>query len=254
MSDDARFPQTRWTLVESAGEETQSARPALEQLLQRYLPALRAHLLYRRQVKADAADDLLHSFIARRVLEMHLIGKADRTRGKFRTFLLTALDRFVSNELRSQRTIRRGGGNVRSLENEALIEPADRGERPSDAFDVQWARGIIGEAVSRMKAACQQHDRPELWRLFELRVLGPALEARPAPSYASLVRQFGFETPAQASNAMVTAKRIFARALRDVVGEYTDDREQTDAEIMDLYDVLSRSRGFPADSQDACKP
>jgi RNA polymerase sigma-70 factor (ECF subfamily) len=226
--------------VQIAGDpETQSSKPALDELLRRYLPALRVHLLYRRKVRPDAADDLLHSFIEKRVLESQLIGKADRTRGKFRTFLLTALDRFVSNEYRASQAKFRGGGQVRSLDNEPLLEPGG-GEDPGDPFDVEWARGVIREAISRMKSACQQLDRQQLWTLFDLRILSPALNGTPAPPYESLIEQFGFETPAQACNALVTAKRMFARALREVVGEYTDEREQIDGEIMDLYEILAR--------------
>jgi RNA polymerase sigma-70 factor (ECF subfamily) len=248
MTDDRQFPQTRWTLVQVAGDpQTMSSRPALEELLTRYLPALRAHLVYRRRIKPDVADDLLHGFIEKRVLEKHLLGKADRTRGKFRTFLLTSLDRFVSNEQRKQRAKIRGGGQVRSLDDEPLLQPSGE-QSPADTFDVEWARQIIREAVARMKVACEQSDRHQLWTLFDLRILSPALDGKPVPSYQSLVEQFGFETPSQACNALVTAKRMFARALREVVGEYTEQREQVDGEITDLYEILARCGAGSMDS------
>src|SRR4051794_36682601 len=96
----ARFPTTRWSLVARAGESGDAAeaarREALGVILGRYLPALRAHLLARR-VPAGWVDDLLQGFIADKVIEYNLLGYADRGRGKFRTFLLTALDRFAAN-------------------------------------------------------------------------------------------------------------------------------------------------------------
>lgn len=243
MGEEGRFPQTRWSLVEAAGDEPdQGARPALTQLLLRYLPALRAHLIQHKHLGADLADELLQSFVARRVLETQLIARADRNRGKFRTFLLTALDHFVSNELRSQRAQRRGGLHLRSLESEFITEPCDHSLGPSRAFDVEWARTVVAEAVQRMRLQCQTSGRIELWELFNGRVLAPTIDHQPAMAYELLVERFGFATPSQASNAVVTAKRMFARLLREVVSEYLDDPQQADAEVRELRSILAGGR------------
>jgi DNA-directed RNA polymerase specialized sigma24 family protein len=66
-------------------------------VLRAYLPALRAHLVIRRRVHPDRADDLLQGFCSDQVLEKDLVPRAERDRGKFRTFLLTALDRYAIN-------------------------------------------------------------------------------------------------------------------------------------------------------------
>ncbi|HWA50642.1 MAG TPA: hypothetical protein VG742_20405, partial [Dongiaceae bacterium] len=94
------FLPTRWSLVERAGHPSQpGGRVALNEILVLYHPPLLAHLIRRRGLPPDRAEDLLQAFIAKRILEKKLLKKADRNRGKFRTFLLTSLDRFVSNEL-----------------------------------------------------------------------------------------------------------------------------------------------------------
>src|SRR4051812_23478431 len=90
------FPQTQWTLLGRAGEATSDGqRQALGTILQRYMPALRTHLLLERRLAPERADDLLQSFVSRKVLEQKLIRQADRQRGRFRTFLLRTLNNFV---------------------------------------------------------------------------------------------------------------------------------------------------------------
>jgi DNA-directed RNA polymerase specialized sigma24 family protein len=243
MAEKCEFPQTEWSLVETAGEEAAgNGRPVLAELLKRYSAALRAHLGSHFRITDQRIDDLLQGFIASRVLETHLIAKADRFRGKFRTFLLTSLDNYVSSELRAERAQCRGGNGTRSLESENEPEPSDRGYSPNGVFDVAWARGVIAEAIERLHAQCEASGRLELWELLDKRVLGPALTGAAPVSYAQLVERFGFATPSQACNALVTAKRMFARILREIAAEYTDDPAEVDAEIRDLRAILANAR------------
>ena len=90
---EASFPSTDWSEVEEAGGGSgPAAREALGELLVRYLPALRAHLVRRLRFTPDEAEDLLQGFIADKVVERGLVARADRRRGRFRTFLLAALE------------------------------------------------------------------------------------------------------------------------------------------------------------------
>src|SRR4051794_35571153 len=94
------FPSTHWTWVERAGSGEEAVRrPAMDAFLRRYLPALRAHVVARARVTAEEADDLLQGFVCSRLLERNLLGRVAREGGRFRTFLLTTLDRYVIDEL-----------------------------------------------------------------------------------------------------------------------------------------------------------
>jgi RNA polymerase sigma-70 factor (ECF subfamily) len=236
-----RFPTTHWSLVARAGdEELEARRQALSELVVAYLPALRTHLVYRKGLAAEQADDVLQEFVAQKVLEKNLIAHADRALGKFRTFLLTALDRFLYNWLRHQHLGRRVGGGQRVTIDEVEQECLGREETPSEAFDVSWARQIIQGSLARMRTECEASGRRELWSLFECRVVRPTLEGQPSPSYQELVERFGFSSPSQGSNMLVTAKRMYARALRSVVGEYARDEQDVDDELADLQTILAR--------------
>lgn len=237
-----RFPTTSWSLVALAGTEAdQAAREALGQLLTRYLPALRAHLVCSKRLAPDKADDVVQDFVAKKILERDLIARADRDLGKFRTFLLTALDRFLLNQIRDAGAKKRAAGEG----SEALGERAELlsvGSGPSDAFDVEWARGVLAEAVQRMRDHCETSDRMEVWGVFQLRVLAPILQGTEPADYLELVERFGLRSPSQASNVLITGKRMYERVLRSVVAEYARDERDIDDEIDELREVLTRSK------------
>ena len=240
---EGRFPTTHWSLVARAGQDaTEAKQQALGELLTRYLPALRAHLIYGKRLSPDDADDLLQEFVAAKLLEKELIGRADAELGKFRTFLLTALDRFLIDRFREENARKRspGEGRLRDLGDDAGLLQANT---PSDAFDLAWARNVIDQTVRLMRAECETSGRSDIWGLFECRLLEPMLHAAEPIEYEDLVQRFGLQSPSQASNLLMTAKRMFARVLRSVVGEYARESEEIEAEIRELMEVLARARG-----------
>ncbi|HNQ22826.1 MAG TPA: hypothetical protein PKK06_07015 [Phycisphaerae bacterium] len=228
-----QFPTTHWSLLaRAAGEDADARRPALAEVLTRYQPAMRTHVARRfgRTLAADQIDDVVQGFITHHILEKELLGRADRARGRFRSLLCTALDRYVITELRRRRQ------GVASLED---VPPAPgKSAGPEQEFNLAWARQVIDEALSRMHARCAA-SRPELWELFETRLVGPILGSAPAPPYAQLVAQYGFASPMQAMNALVTAKRWFREALASVVAEYAGEDAEAEAEVSDLLNCLA---------------
>ena len=158
--------------------------------------------------------------------------RADRERGRFRALLLTALHRYVISEIRRNR---RGPATI--------TDPAGVADSvcsPAEAYEVAWARAVIGKTLARMKAACA-NGRADLWGVFESRLVRPALHGAEVPPYASIVEQFGFQSPMQAANALTTGKRMFQRILREEVSEYAADDAEVDAEIAELLGILSRA-------------
>jgi len=234
------LPATRWSLVAQAGHaDPQAKREALEALLPKYLSALVAHVQYRWRSPKDQAEDMVQGFFANVILEKELIASADQRRGKFRTLLLTALDRFVSNQFRDQRAQKRSpaAGSVRPLD-ERL--PAGKAVPDSSmAFDVQWARTVVAEALQRMRGECRASNRMDVWDVFQCRVVGPLMEGAAVPDYREIVQRFGFQSPSQASNVLITGKRMYARLLKDVVAQYAGGCD-SESEIRELRAILAR--------------
>jgi len=241
-----RFPTTHWSLIGRVRDAQDSARrDALNQLLTRYWPALKAHLVVKKRIDPNEADDLVQGFIANRVLEHNLMATADAGRGRFRSLLATALDNYVTSQMRMRSAAKREAERAVSLDQEAYEQAAVAAGALHDAFDVAWAREVLAEILRQMQAECQRSGRPDVWGVFEARVLGPILQGAEPLAYEPLLARFGFRSPTDASNALVTAKRMFGRLLREVVREYAVDEDDVDAEIRELQEILSQGVSQP---------
>jgi RNA polymerase sigma-70 factor (ECF subfamily) len=228
------FPSTNWSLVGRAGAGGSDAqRKALGALLQRYLPALRAYLLVTKRIPRDRVEDLLQGFILDKIVEQNLIAYAEQRKGKFRSYLLVALNRYLIDEARRDGALKRSPGQGN------LVNLADQGEPVS--ADIGWARQLIAEAAQRMQAECQSRGRQDLWQLFKGRVLAAhSTEAESAPS-SQLTQAMPPPTPSEAANLLITAKRMFTRNLRSVIAEYVEDEQMVDEELCDLKRALSEA-------------
>jgi RNA polymerase sigma-70 factor (ECF subfamily) len=237
----ARFPTTHWSEVARAGDvNPQVKRAALGRLLTAYLPALKAHVVGHHRVRADRADDLVQGFICDQVVADDLIARADRQRGRFRSFVLRALDRHVARVRRSD--------NAQKRNPDAPLLPlhgdepaADRVGAADDVFDVAWAREVVQRAIRQMREECGADARAQLWHVFETCALAPLFNGTEAPAHREVMQKLAFNSAQQVSNALVTAKRLFARVLRSIVGEYAQDKEEIEAELRDLWTILARS-------------
>lgn len=246
MAEEARpnyhpFPATPWSLIGRAiDSDRDDQRAHLNDLLQRYLPALRAHLVYGRRMRPDQADDLLQSFIADKVVEQGLVASADRDKGKFRTFLLAALGRYHVSQIRKAKARKRAPDAGEIVPFEEYHEPATDA-RPDRSFEVTWARQIITEATRRTQVECERAGRGDVWNLLKGRILDPALNGVDPLSYNELVQRFGMESPLQVSNLLVTGRRMYGRNLRAVIAEYARDEQEVEEEMRDLRSILAEA-------------
>lgn len=243
------FQTTSWTQVNEAARRGEAHNPSLESLCRRYWYPLYA-FLRRSGYDANTAEDYVQGFFAD-VLSRGSLQLADPTRGKFRSFLITACKNFVSNQQRNSRTLRRGGGHktlsidVRAGENRYITEPVDQ-QDPQKLFDRRWAIETIEAALEELRVRYQQAGKEQ--RFLALRALiAPA--SRP-PSHSELAIQLSMSEGA----VKVAAHRLrqqFAAALRDQVAATVDLRVSTDsvenvgnsndlvdAELSELLDAL----------------
>lgn len=209
-------------------------------ILTRYMPALRLHLVIRKRIDEHRSEDLLQGFLSSKILEQGIIERASREKGRFRTFLLTAMDRFIISESRKDRAQKRGAASTVAIGDDTDI--AHTFDEPDDQFDVAWARQVLAEAISRMQTECNDTGRSDVWGIFQTRVLDPMLKDAPPLEYDDLVKRFGLTSPTQASNLLVTGKRTFARILRSLVAEYSKEDADIDEEIASLTQILSQAR------------
>lgn len=233
-----QIPSTRWTLVGRAGGANVAGpgetRTAMDELLRVYLPVLRGHLTTTLRVHPDRADDLLQGFLADRVVERNLIAQADASRGRFRRFLLTALNRYVTDAHRRDSSGKRqpAGGPPVSLE--AFADLPDSEPTAAARFDRNWANEVLAEVMRRTRASCKADNRMKVWSVLEARILQPVSTGVPPTPHSDLARQLGLTDPAQSANFLAAGKQLFTQFFREVVKEYvTPASSGRDPEALD---------------------
>jgi RNA polymerase sigma factor (sigma-70 family) len=226
------FPQTQsiWSLVKQLGNE-QRAKDAIASLLKRYQSPLKGYLMRRWRFSLQDAEDLVQQFIVEKIFVNKLMEKCDLEKGRFRSWLLWALDNLVRDELRRRK--------LRTVDLGEVAEPAAPDEKADAEFTIDWGKQIVPQAVERMKRMCAEAGRPELWTIFEQRLYNPKINQTKPASYETLVAQLNLKSPAQASNLLITAKRMFGRMVIDVIAEYETDDADIRQELEDLKKICS---------------
>ncbi len=229
------FPETRWSIVVNAADLDSPERAgALESLVESYLPALRAHLILRRRLQPDMVEDFVQEFVLKKILEQNVVSKADSDRGRFRSFMLKALDNFVRDFFRTNK--------MHDQLNEFVEESAeDKRHAHADVFEAAWARQVFCNAVRKFKDECDDSGNQSRWALFQERLLLPVVTGNESDDYSKLAIKCNFESPKHARNAMVGAKRSFDKAMRAVVQDYVLDESLIDSELEDLFRILKNS-------------
>jgi len=231
------FTTTHWSVVLAAGRaEGESRDRALERLCQTYWRPLYLYVR-RRGYGPDDAQDLTQEFF-QRFLEKNAVEQADKTRGRFRTFLLTCLQNFLAKEWRKTNTAKRGSGRpVFSLDADSveLQYASGRFEEltPERAYEKSWAVAALEEAMVNLQ---NEHHRSGKGELFEkLRLL--LWEDPKGETYADLGRQLAMSEAA----VKMAVSRLRERArelLRREIAHTVASPQEVEEELRHLVAVL----------------
>jgi hypothetical protein len=230
------FPRTDWAEL-GAAATADAAR--LDRLIRLYWTPLRIFLVASFPSLKDQADVLLQEFAEDKILKTGWLQRADRQRGQFRDFLKISLRNFVLDRL-SRAEVKRPPVSLEELEAD-LPGP----EETAEAFDLTWVRTALAETLRRMEADCkdpsaEQPRRSQIWEMFRIRLLEPLLHDAPQVPYEQLIATFGLKSPTDASNMLLSAKRIFKAHLTRVIKEYAGQDAATAEEIRALEEFVTR--------------
>ena len=229
------FPPTNWAQLAQAAQ----AEPApLDQLIRLYWQPLRIFLVCAFPSLRDQADTLLQDFAQDKLLQQGWLQKANQNRGRFRDFLKTSLRNFVLNRLKLAEVRR----PVVSLDE--MVQELPEPQAATEEFDLAWARALLAETLRRMEADCKnpEEDQPRrgnIWEMFRLRLLEPIFNGAPETPYDQLIDRLGLKSPMDASNTLLSAKRIFKAHLNKVIKEYARQDAAMAAEVQDLEEFLA---------------
>jgi RNA polymerase sigma-70 factor (ECF subfamily) len=229
-----QFVTTRWTVVLTAGRsDTTQAQVALEKLCQTYWYPLYAYV--RRQgYSPEDAQDLTQEFFARFIAKDYL-GDVDRTKGKFRSFLLASLKHFLANEWDKARAQKRGGGQtIVSLDAETRynLEPAS--EVSADKiYERRWALTLLDEVLKRLREEYEADGKGKLFDHLKVTLTGE----RSTIPYAEIGAQLGMSEGA-VKVAVHRLRQRYRDVLRAEIAETVDGSEAVEEEIRALFAAL----------------
>lgn len=233
---DGSFRTTRWSLVQAAsGADEAAAREALAGLCRTYWYPL--YLFARRKgAPREQAEDVVQGFFTG-LIERQGLRQVAREKGRFRSFLLAALQHHLANERDHARAARRGGGRVvlavdLAGADERFAREPDDALSPERAFERAWALEVLRRALANL---ADEYAASGRGALFE--ALKGELEGVPA-SHAEVAARLGLSAGAVKTAAHRLRQR-FGDGLRALVADTVASPAAIEGELGALLRALS---------------
>ena len=238
-SGKVQFTTTHWSVVLAAGQcGTAQSAQALELLCRTYWFPLYAFVC-RRGYKEHEAQDLTQEFFAR-LLEKDYLRAVDRGKGKFRSFLLAALEHFLAKEWRRANAQKRGGGvSLLPLDDQSTglgsVQVAAPGLSPEEFFDQQWAIAVLEQAVGKLQREFRAAGKEAVFEELKIYLTGERLAA----SYAELAVKLK-TSEAALKMAVSRMRQRYGELLRAEIASTVSSPEEVEEELRALFAALSR--------------
>jgi len=238
-SDHRWFETTHWSKVVTAGNTQSShASEALEFLCRAYWPPIYSYIRSQGHGQADA-QDLTQAFFTK-LLEKNFWARADSQKGRFRSFLLTALRHFLADEKDRARTVKRGGGYIfisidAQAGEEQFAESMSQSLSSEEQYDRQWARTVLEEARKKLQRECITSGKSALYDRISL-VDGETLGTS---SYAEIAQELGMSVSAIKS-AVFRLRDRYGELVREEVAHTVSDPTKVPEELKYLLEVIGK--------------
>jgi len=219
----SQFQTTEWTQV----QKSELNRAVMGELYLKYRKPVYLYLRGR-GFKDDQARELIQDFFTNKVLGKQLFRKADRSKGKFRTFLLTAIRNYAIDKHRTSKPMPQLTDDV--------SHPSSKGD-PVKVFNRAWATQILAQTLNELEAECQMHGKHLHWQVFHLWLIEPD-PGNAKPDMASICEKLGIDDASKAYNMISNIKRRFKVIMRRCFQRQVFSESQIDEEIQNLLRVF----------------
>jgi hypothetical protein len=211
------FGATCWTAIESiASKDDASSRALIGDFLKAYWKPVYCYLRHK-GYNSERAKDLTQGFFHEVVLGRALIQRADRTKGRFRTLLLRALDRYLVSVHRKETAQKRiPEHKLIPLEDSTFGNlPEAAGNLDSDeVFHYAWVCELLDRMLEEVEAECRRNGMAVHWDMFNDRVLHPILTSAEPLSLEELCCKYSIDATTKASSMIFAVKRRFQAAAK----------------------------------------
>jgi RNA polymerase sigma factor (sigma-70 family) len=236
-----RFASTHWSVVLAAGRlNSAESNEALATLCQVYWYPLYAYAR-RRLNRAEDAQDLTQGFFAE-LLEKAYLQTVDPGRGKFRSFLVTAFQHYLSKQTDRAAAQKRGGHrqmfrlDFQAGESRYHFEPADHAT-PESIFERRWALTLLDQTLSQLREEMTQAGRQRLFEILKETLTGDGF-SRP---YSQLGAELDMSEQA-IKVAVHRLRRRYRELLRASIAETVPGPAEIDSELRDLFAALQEPK------------
>jgi len=233
------FQNTHWSIVEKIKADYAPCNKELVgELLGHYWKPVYCYL-QRKGHNNEQAKDLTQGFFQEVVLGRKLVQQADHSKGRFRTFLLTALNRYLTSEYRKQTAQKRTPADTIFPQEADLPEPLE-GLVSEDLFNYAWVSQLLDRILEEVRSECNKHGLEIHWKVFRDRVLQPIMDCHEPPSMTEICERYKIDGPVKASNMIVAVKRHFQTALRRHLRQSVESENEVNIEIRELMKFLAK--------------
>jgi DNA-directed RNA polymerase specialized sigma24 family protein len=236
------FLTTHWTLIDQVKSGQDKDRALIGLLLDRYWKPVYCYLR-RKGHDNEQAKDLTQGFFHEVVLNRELVHKADPSRGRFRSLLLVALNRYVINVRQSQTARTRIPPD--KLVPLDMIAPPELPQTvtestPEDCYNYAWLSALLDQVLSEVEAGCHLDSLATHWQVFYARVVQPSLTGSDAPSLEDLRRKHDIKDEKTVSNMVITVKRRFRSTLEQHIRNTVVSENLLEEELAEIMQFLPK--------------
>ncbi len=244
VGGDGIFATTRWTIVLGAAHtRVPGSQEALAEIFKRYWKPLYGFARAGGMPPDQAQDGIQDFFVY--LIENRIIAHADRTRGRFRTFLLACLRNFLHTAHRRASAQKRGGEfhfvplDAPTLEEAEMQHQSIRWD-PEEAFDAQWALAVFERALARLRAEAAERKREHLFDHLQPFLTGGGEMG--TETYAAVAERMNVSIP-MVKTAISRLRERFRAMLREEVATTVSEPDEVDDEMRHLRRMLALALG-----------
>jgi len=234
------FLTTHWSLIDGLQSTDDKNRSLIDRLLKRYWKPVYCYLRKKGR-NNEQAKDLTQDFFHEVVLNHDLVQRADPSKGRFRAFLLHALDQYLSHETSKQMAQKRfpKGGFVHVNLSEPPVLPTTISElTPEDSYHYVWLSELLEQVLAEVETQCHEDGMDLHWKVFRDRIVQPILEDYKPLSFGDICRKYNIEDEKKAANMAITVKRRFQALLRKHVRNTVSTESEVPDELQEIMHYL----------------
>lgn len=237
------FLTTHWSLIEKAQAHEEGNRALIGLLLSKYWKPVYCYLR-RKGYSNEHAKDLTQGFFHEVVLGRGLIQKADQSKGRFRPYLLLALNRYLIN-MKEEESARKRIPREMLVPLDQIelpdLPPSVMQSAPEEIFNYAWVSALLEQVLDEVQTKCRERDLTVHWQAFRDRIVLPILNRNEPLSMKEICDRYGIEDTIKASNMITTVKRLFQTVLKQHVRNSVMSDEDTADEFAQIKRFFPRN-------------